>query len=117
MNFTALTASHSASSFHGFVCSFQHSTRLDEKHRACLGELCRTRASLQKLHAEFFFEIADLSAECGLCDAKFLRGFGEIQKLAHRREISEMPEFHAATIPKKHRWARNKVLVAAHASG
>jgi hypothetical protein len=28
-----------------------------------------------------------------------------------------MPEFHTATIPEKHRYARNKVLAAAQATG
>jgi hypothetical protein len=66
---------------------------------------------------EFFFEVADLSTESGLSDSKFLSRFGEIQNFAHRREISEMPEFHTATIPEKHRYARNKVLAAAQATG
>ena len=117
MDFDALTESNIAHRFYSFVGALQHSTRLNEKHRACLTQFGRARATFQKLHAEFFFEVADLSTESGLSDSKFLSRFGEIQNFAHRREISEMPEFHTATIPEKHRYARNKVLAAAQATG
>lgn len=92
-----VTVRGGASDPDGFFGASQHSASFGQERRSCGGELDATRTALEQFQTEFSLQIVNLAAERGLGDAKPARGFGEIQKLADRRKISQMPQFHRAS--------------------
>jgi hypothetical protein len=61
---------------------------------ACAGYGDAARIALEKPYAEFLFEEADHSRECGLRDSEPLGGVPKAPELGNGDEISELPKVH-----------------------
>ena len=71
--------------------------RLLEQHRALAGEVHAGRGAHEQLDAELVFELADVTAERRLRDAKLARRLGEAARLGDGGERAQMTQVQEAS--------------------
>ena len=65
---------------------------------------------LEQLIPNFIFQLPNLATERWLSHAELLRCPRKIQRATNRHKVSQVPQFHEATIPKEHDCANREVL-------
>ena len=79
----------------------QRLSGIERRHDAPGGGQADTGAvAFKERDADFLFELADLTAQCGLGDTQFLSGFGEAKLVGNTDEVAEVAEFHGGMIDK-----------------
>ena len=73
----------------------QHEARLGQECGTGVGELHAASAALEEHRTDLALEIANLSAQGGLCDVQSLSRAPEVQLLGDGDEIAKMAELHA----------------------
>ena len=80
--------------FSRLVSGQKHSAPCDEEGPASFGKLDASRIPRKQLQPEFFLQIADLLAQCGLRNMKPVSGPPQARFLGDRNKIAEVAQLH-----------------------
>ena len=98
----ALPARDGFHGLHGFIHTLQCGADFVKEHAARFGEPHGLRTVVDQRHAEFFFEVADLTAQGRLRDVQSRRRAGHVLFFGDGDEVAQMTEFH---VGQHTRWA------------
>jgi hypothetical protein len=78
--------------------ALEYLQRLIEKQAPGIGDAQRPAVTVEQLHAEFFLQQLDLTAERWLGDMQTFGRAREVFLLRHGDEIAQVPKFHCLRI-------------------
>jgi hypothetical protein len=102
MNFASLSAGDGFEGLHGFIGALEDGPGFDEKNTPRFGEAEGLGFVFEECDAEFILEIADLAAKRGLGNVQAGGGARDVLFFGNGDEISQVAEFHWASIPVEH---------------
>ena len=81
----------------------QETAAFAEQLLACARQDKTASDAIEKVEAQFLFEIADLPGQCRLGGVQAQRRFGDCAQFRHSHKGSELPQVHAAPLmPDRH---------------